>query len=151
MHHRDTLKTITRVYLSNRECSFQKVVYNILTKFTLKIIFLAIFPVKNKTCEYQSDELAYNLIENNHEEHSYSKINKLMISWETIQCRKVRQILQYHVPNKLLFSEKSAHHVLFLLYDQRWDRIATMFSTNVTKQSARGRSSGCCKPKQNKV
>ena len=108
MHHRDTLKTITRVYLSNRECSFQKVVYNILTKFTLKIIFLSIFPVKNKTCEYQSDELAYNLIENNHEEHSYSKINKLMISGETIQCRKGKsfnitcQISFYFLKNLLI-------------------------------------------------
>ena len=36
-----------------------------------------------------------------------------------MRCRKVRQILQYHVPNKLLFPEKFAHHVLLLFYPFR--------------------------------
>ena len=42
-----------------------------------------------------------------------------MISRETMRCRKVRQILRDHVPNKLLAPEKLAHHVLFLLYPFR--------------------------------
>ena len=31
-------------------------------------------------------------------------------------CRKVRQILGYHMPNKLLSSEKFAHHVMLLFF-----------------------------------
>ena len=44
---------------------------------------------------------------------------KLMISGETMYCHKVRQIPQYHVPNKLLFSKKFAHHVLLLFFPLR--------------------------------
>ena len=54
----------------------------------------------NKTSEYLPDELDDNLIENNHEECSYAKKIKLMISGETMRCRKVRRILRYHVSNK---------------------------------------------------
>ena len=39
-----------------------------------------------------------------------------MISEETMRCRKVRRIRQYHVPKKLLSQEKFAHHVLLLFY-----------------------------------
>ena len=39
-----------------------------------------------------------------------------MISEETMRCRKVRRIRQYHVPKKLLSQEKCAHHVLLLFY-----------------------------------
>ena len=55
--------------------------------------FLAHYTLENKlnkTCEYQPDELDDNLIENNHEECSYLKNIKLMISGETIRCHKVR-------------------------------------------------------------
>ena len=45
-----------------------------------------------------------------------TKKNKLMISGETRRCCKVRRILRYHVPNKLLSPEKFAHHVLVLLF-----------------------------------
>ena len=33
-----------------------------------------------------------------------------------MRCWKVRRILRYHVPNKLLFSEKFSHGVLLLFY-----------------------------------
>ena len=46
----------------------------------------------NKTGECQPDELDDNLTENNHEECSYFQKVKLMISGETMRCRKVRQI-----------------------------------------------------------
>ena len=59
----------------------------------------------SKTYDYQSDD---NLIEKKHEECSYPPIIKLMISGETMQCRKVRRILRYHVPNKLSAPEKFA-------------------------------------------
>ena len=39
-----------------------------------------------------------------------------MIAGETMQCRKVRHILRYHVSNKLLAAEEFAHHVLLLFF-----------------------------------
>ena len=36
-----------------------------------------------------------------------------------MRCRKVRRILPCHVPNKILYPEKSALHVLFLFYPFR--------------------------------
>ena len=33
-----------------------------------------------------------------------------------MRCRKVRRILQYHVPNKILYPEKFNCHVLLLFY-----------------------------------
>ena len=41
-HHHDTLKTIAKAYLSNRECSVQEAVYLILTEFKLQRIFPAV-------------------------------------------------------------------------------------------------------------
>ena len=38
--------------------------------------------------------------------------NKLMISRETMRCPKVTRILRYHMPNKLLSPEESAHNVM---------------------------------------
>ena len=73
----------------------------------------------NKICEYQPDELDDNLIENNNEECFYPKRIKLMISGETMQCRKVRRILRYHTTSKLLSPEEFAHHVLVLFYPGR--------------------------------
>ena len=37
-----------------------------------------------------------------------------MISGERMRCHKIRGILWYHVPNKILYPEKFAHHVLLL-------------------------------------
>ena len=56
------------------------------------------------------------MIENNHEGCSYTPKVKLMISEETMRCRKVRRILSYHVINKLLAPENFAQHVLLLVY-----------------------------------
>ena len=42
-----------------------------------------------------------------------------MISGKTTCCRIVRQILQYHVPNKLLSPEKYAHVVMLLFFPFR--------------------------------
>ena len=81
--------------------------------------FLAYYTLENKSSnsrEYQPDELDDSLIEKNHDESSYSKQIKLMISGERMRCHKVRRILRYHVPNKILYPEKFAHHVLLLFY-----------------------------------
>ena len=42
-----------------------------------------------------------------------------MISGKTTCCRIVRQILRYHVPNKLLSPEKYAHVVMLLFFPFR--------------------------------
>ena len=47
------------------------------------------------------------------------QIVKLIISGETKRCQKVRQILRYHTPNKLLSPEKFAHHVILLFFPFR--------------------------------
>ena len=72
----------------------------------------------SKTCEYQLDEFDDNLVRNDHENNHVLTPPKirLMIAGETMQCRKVRHILRYHVSNKLLAAEEFAHHVLFLFF-----------------------------------
>ena len=58
--------------------------------------FLAYYTLENKlsnSCKYQPNELDDSLIEKNHEECSYPKQIKLMISGERMQCHKVRRIL----------------------------------------------------------
>ena len=88
-------------------------------QFLLSRIFSILHKNKSsKTCEYQLDEFDDNLVRNDHENnHALTppKI-RLMIAGETMQCRKVRHILRYHVSNKLLAAEEFAHHVLFLFF-----------------------------------
>ena len=71
--------------------------------------FLSYYTLENKSsnsCEYQTDESDDSLIEKNHEESSYPKLIKLMISGERMRCRKVRRILRYHVRNKIIISRE---------------------------------------------
>ena len=42
MHHHDTMKTIAKAYLSNREWSVQEAVYHILSELKLRRIFPAV-------------------------------------------------------------------------------------------------------------
>ena len=59
--------------------------------------FLAYYTLENKSsnsCEYQTNELDDSLVEKNHEESSYSKQIKLMISGERMRCHKVRRIFR---------------------------------------------------------
>ena len=50
-----------------------------------------------------------------------------MISEETMRCRKVRRILQYHILNKLLPPEKFAHHALLLFNSFRDEKFLSGF------------------------
>ena len=88
-------------------------------QFLLSRIFSILHKNKSsRTCEYQLDEFDDNLVRNDHENNHVltpPKI-KLMIAGETMQCRKVRHILRYHVSNKLLAAEEFAHHVLLLFF-----------------------------------
>ena len=51
MHHHDTMKTIVRAYLSNREFSVQEAVYHILLELKLRRIFLAVYFVSTNLPE----------------------------------------------------------------------------------------------------
>ena len=76
--------------------------------------FLAYYTLESKstrTCKHQPDELDDKLIENSHEECPYPKNIKLMISGETMPCRKIRRILRYHVPNNCI----SSVYIMYLI------------------------------------
>ena len=108
-------------YMERPNATFCNGKYSILANFCYAEL-LAYYTLENrpsKTGEYQPDELDDNLIENNHENCSYPQKIKLMISGETMRCRKVRRILRYHVPNRLLFPEKFAHYVMLLFFPFR--------------------------------
>ena len=212
IHHHKTMKTISKAYLSNRQCSLQEAVYHIPIELKLKRVFaavcfadtnlpeegvqvsisqkgvaelpgdnltifekldinrymerpsatfcsgkynilenfcnansLACYTFENrssKTCKYQPDKLDDNLVENNHEEcSSPSPKFKSMFTGETMRCRKIRQILQYHLSNKLLSPEKFAQHAMIFLSEM--NRLCTI----VSKQTARTRNPGFCKEK----
>ena len=51
MHHHNTMKTIAKAYLSNREYSVQEEVYNILPELKLKRIFPALYFVNTNLPE----------------------------------------------------------------------------------------------------
>ena len=51
MHHHDTMKTITKAYLSNRECFVQEAVYHILPELKLRRIFPAVYFVNTNPLE----------------------------------------------------------------------------------------------------
>ena len=123
-------------------------------QFSLSRIFRILHKNKSsKTCEYQLDEFDDNLVRNDHENNHVltpPKI-KLIIAGETMQCRKVRHILRYHVSNKLLAPEEFAHHVLFLFFCSEMKKNCYQVFHHCTKQTARVRSPGCYKYEQNKT
>ena len=82
---------------------------------------------------------------------SQKKLNK---RFQQKQCdvKKTRRTLRHHMSNRLLSPEMFTHHVLFSFYLFRGKkRIVIRLSTNILKQTARERSPGCWKRKQNKV
>ena len=113
-------KSNINLYVERPGATFYNGKYSVLNDFCYAKI-LACYTRKNKSsnsCECQPDELNDSLIEKNHES-SYPKQMKFMISREGMRCRNVRRILQYHVPNKILYPEKSSDHVLLLFYPFR--------------------------------
>ena len=51
MHHHDTMKTIAKAYLSNRECSVKEAIYHILPELKLWRIFPAVSFVNTNLLE----------------------------------------------------------------------------------------------------
>ena len=47
MYYHDTMKTVAKAYLSNRECSVQETVYHILPEWKLRRIFPAVYFVNS--------------------------------------------------------------------------------------------------------
>ena len=108
-------------YMERPSATFCNGKYRILNNFCYAefLTYYTLENKSNKTYEYQPDKLGDNLIENNHKECSYPKRIKSMISGETMRCRKVKRIIRYHVPNKILSPEKFAHDDLLLFYPFR--------------------------------
>ena len=78
--------------------------------------YIAPKPVEN---DCQPEELIGQVIERNHSPSPYPKVIPLMSSKEKLKCRQTEVVLRYHVPNKDMYSEKYAHHLLFLFYPFR--------------------------------
>ena len=55
-------------------------------------------------------------------------------------CRKLRQIFQYHMSNKVLSLKKFAHRVLVFLYPFRDEKKLLSSSSNVSKPVVREKS-----------
>ena len=51
MHHHDTMNTIAKAYLSNRECSVQETVYHFLPELKLRRSFSAVYFVNTNAPE----------------------------------------------------------------------------------------------------
>ena len=51
MDHHDTIETIAKAYLTNRECFFQEAVYHILPELKLRRIIPAVYFVNNSLPE----------------------------------------------------------------------------------------------------
>ena len=59
-----------------------------------------------------------NVVEQNHEDNTLPKKIPLMSSKECLRCRKVKKVLRYYKPNRNLYPEKYAHHLLMLLVEE---------------------------------
>ena len=66
MHHHDTMKTIAKAYLNNRECFVQDTLYNILPEMKLRRIFMAVYFVNTNVPEERVQAL--------HSEKEVSKV-----------------------------------------------------------------------------
>ena len=74
------------------------------------------FSENDSQLELLTDEFS----EQTHEsEHCLPKNIPLMSCSEHMKCRKVKQVLRYHVPNEILHPEKFAHHILFMFHPFR--------------------------------
>ena len=59
MHHQDTMKTIAKTYLNNRECSVQEAVYFLFPELKLSRIFPAVYFVNTNLPEERVQVLLF--------------------------------------------------------------------------------------------
>ena len=71
--------------------------------------------IESKENYYQLEELTDKLVQFNQCVHSrYPKVIPLMASSERLKCRKIPFVLQFHVPDREIYPEEYAHHLLFM-------------------------------------
>ena len=84
IHYHDTMKTIVRGYLSNRECSVQEAVYHMLPELKLRRIFPPVYLVNTILPEERvqvlfSEKELSKLNELNFYHITYLKINQIRL------------------------------------------------------------------------
>ena len=72
--------------------------------------------------ECQPDKFQDKLIKENHIECCYPKRIKLMRSYTKMRCCNIRRILCCHQLNKILYSEKYAHHLLLSITNSELEK-----------------------------
>ncbi|XP_057310673.1 uncharacterized protein LOC130648634 [Hydractinia symbiolongicarpus] len=104
-------------------------------------LFAAYYYVDYKIDENDSqpDILTEDASQLNHDCHAQlpPKIT-LMSSKDTMKCRKIRQVLRYHIPNEKLFPEKYAHHLLYMFYPFRSENELMLDNSYCSKLASPG-------------
>ena len=97
MHHHDTIKTIAKAYLSNREYSIQETVYHILLELELRKIFPAVYFVNINLQEKRVQVLlpetelnelledSPNIFKRSNSDRSSERISATFLQW-IVQC-----------------------------------------------------------------
>ena len=98
MHHHDTLKTIAKTYLSNKECSVQEAVYHILPDLNPSRIFPAVYFVSTNPSEERvqvllSEKELSELPDNSLKIFKKSNIDRYMERTSATFCNKECSIL----------------------------------------------------------
>ena len=84
--------------------------------------------------EYQPQELKDEVVEENHNsQNNYPKIIPMMLSKETLKCRKIPLVLQYHVPNKERYPEEYTNPMLFMYFPFRDEDVLRYNNINYNK------------------
>ena len=84
--------------------------------------------------EYQPQELKGKVVEENHNsQNNYPKIIPMMLSKQTLKCRKIPLVLQYHVPNKERYPEEYTNPVLFTCLPFRDEEVLRYNNINSNK------------------
>ncbi|XP_066911415.1 uncharacterized protein [Clytia hemisphaerica] len=83
----------------------------------------------------QPNVLDDSVVEENHVENTLPKKIPLMNSKECLRCRKARKVLRTYTPNRHLYPEKYAHHLLMLFYPFRKEEDLKLDGSYVLKLS----------------
>lgn len=115
-------RNIVDRYVDRPDPNFKKGSYAVVDNMCLAIFasyYYVDYCIDNN--DSQPDLLTDDVSAVNHHTHGFPKTLPLMSSSEKLKCRRVQQVLRYHIPNKELHPEKYAHYVLFLFYPFRME------------------------------
>ena len=76
-------------------------------------------PKDDQVNDNQPEVLNEEVMDENNNSCLLPKTIPLMSSKEKLQCRKVKSVLRYHVPNQNKYPERYAHHLLFMFFPFR--------------------------------